>query len=116
MKTALNYFRVPQTKKQHYEEAYQALKDNIKYQMGWVPTDRRIYSLTYISNKQKLTAQVGYYGQIEQNYEVVAILEAAAYIIVTKTKDGQQGPSILVDSKDVIEVQDFAVRAPAKSA
>jgi hypothetical protein len=100
-------FFIPHLRKPKYESAYDEMKAAIKYQMNWTVTNRRIESLTYVSNRRQLTARIGEFGKIESQYEVVAILEAALYIIVTITRHGEPGPSILVNTSDVISVQDF---------
>jgi len=109
-------FFIPHTKKSNYESAYETMKSTIKYQMGGTIAERRIESLTYASGKKKFTAKVGEFGQIEHRYEVVAIMEAALYNIVTKSKTGEAGPTILVDPKDVLEICDFKVKAEKPKA
>lgn len=111
----INFF-IPHTQTRNYEAAYESLKDAVTYQMGWKATDRRIESLTYTSNKKTLTARIGELEQIEHQYEVVAILEAALYVVVTKTKSGLAGPTYLVNTNDVVDIHDFkpkVVRAKA---
>jgi hypothetical protein len=103
-------FHIPHTRRSNYEAAYDAIKSAIKYQMGWSVSDRRIESLTYVSNRKKLTARVGEIGKIEHQFEVSAILEGPLYIVATTTKDGAPGPTILVDTKDVLEIQDFKLK------
>jgi hypothetical protein len=104
-------FSIPHTKKSDYESAYETIKNGIKYQMGWTVSERRIESITYISNRRKLTATVGELGRIEHQHQVAAILEGPLYIIATISKSGLPGPLILVDTKDVLEIEDFKVKA-----
>lgn len=103
-------FYIPHTKKSQTETAYETIKSGIKYQMGWAVSDRRIERLTYISNRHKCAAVVGELGRIEHQYQVAAILEGPLYIIATISRIGQAGPLILVDTKDVLEIQDFTVK------
>ena len=103
-------FHIPHTKRSQYEAAYEDIKSGIKYQMGWAVSSRRIESLTYVSNRRKLTARVGELGRVEHQHQVAAILEGPLYIIVTKAKNGAPGPMVLIDTKDVLEIQDFTVR------
>lgn len=109
----INFF-VPHTQTRDYETSYEALKTAVKYQMGWPVADRRIESLTYTSNKKQLTAKIGEVGEYEHQYFVVAILESAKYIIVTKTQSDLAGPTVLVDTKDVVEIRDFTQPALSK--
>jgi hypothetical protein len=109
-------FFVPHTKRSQYEVAYDAMKAAVKYQMGWSVSDRRIESLTYTSNKKKVTARIGEQGQVEHQCEVAAILEGPLYIIVTIKKSGEQGPTVLVSTQDVIELHDFKLRSEQHKA
>jgi len=104
-------FFIPHIKRHNFESAYESIKSAIKYQMGWNVTDRRIESLSYTSGKRKFTAKVGEFGMIEHRHEVAAIMEAALYLVVTRTKSGEPGPTILVDTKDVIEITNFKAKA-----
>lgn len=109
MKTIQNItFFMPHTKVNDYESAYELAKNAVTYQMRWPITERRIEGLTYLSNKKLVTAKIGETGEYERQFEAVAILESAKYIIVTKTISGRPGPTILVDTKDVVTIKDFA--------
>lgn len=105
---------MPHTKAKDYESVYELAKNAVTYQMGWPVTDRRIEGLTYVSNKKHVTAKIGEAGEYERQYEAVAILESAKYVIVTKTISGHPGPTILVDTKDVVAIEDFASYEPAR--
>ncbi len=105
-------FFIPSTKRHNYESAYESMKAVVKYQMGWTVSERRIESITYANGKKKdLTAKVGEFGLIEHQHEVAAIMEANLYLIITKKKNGETGPTILVDPKEVVEIRDFKPKA-----
>jgi hypothetical protein len=100
-------FFMPHINVNDYEAAYELAKNAVVYQMGWPISERRIEGLTYMSNKQRVTAKIGEPGEYEHQYEAVAILESAKFVIVTKTMSGHPGPTILVDTKDVVIIKDF---------
>lgn len=100
-------FFIPHVKKRDYETNYEAMIAAIKYQLNWPVTPRRISSLTYIHDNKMITAKVGERERLEHTYEIVAIMEASLYIIVTRNAAGEAGPTILVNDKEVAKITDF---------
>ncbi len=102
-------FFVPRVKKADMEIAYQAMIASIVDQFKWTVLPRRIESIKYRRDRKVYTAKVGSMEMQEQYYEVVAIFEASVYIVVTRTAKGEVGPSILVGTDEVMQVNNFKV-------
>jgi hypothetical protein len=100
-------FFVPQAKPSEYEAAYGAIIATLKDQFGWKISDRRIASLHHIHDKREFRTEVGELDPHEHRYQVMAIFESNAYIVFTKTPDGFNGTTILVDKTEVLAASDF---------
>ena len=100
-------FFVPQTQRQNYEKAYRTIVDLVKKQMRMPVTERRIYSLRYVQDKKTWVAAVGQPEPQEGRYEILAILEAKPHVVYTRTKNGGEGVTILINNDDITEVVDF---------
>jgi hypothetical protein len=75
--------------------------------LGWTPTDRRIYSLSYRHNGREWAATVGKplpsLGEI-----VVAILETeTCFLVCTENRGVVRGQPVLVGRPSAISVTDF---------
>lgn len=98
---------MPQAEKGNTEANYQAIVAQIKDQLGWKLTERRIFSLHYLHDKKEFTVQVGELVPREHRFQVVAIFESNAYVVFTRTPEGYSGTTILVDKNEVIAAVDF---------
>ncbi len=100
-------FFVPQAKRGDFEAVYQGIIAQVKDQLGWKISDRRIYSLRHLHDKREFLTEVGELEPHEHRYQVMAILESNAYIVFTRTTDGHSGTTILVDKTEALAVTDF---------
>ena len=98
---------MPQADKGNTEATYQAIVAQVKDQLGWKLSERRIYSLHYLHDKKEYTVQVGELVPREHRFQVLAIFESNAYVVFTRTPDGYSGTTILVDKNEALGVVDF---------
>jgi hypothetical protein len=104
--TPVDFF-IPRVKKSEQAAAYEAMIAAIKYQFNWRVNERRVMSMTYLHDRRTVVARVGEREQFEHHFEIVAIFEAAMYLVVTRLPNGNPGPTILVNNAEVTEVVDF---------
>jgi hypothetical protein len=100
-------FFVPQTEASEYETAYQGILRAVKDQMRMPITERRIFSISYVHDKKKFHADVGGLDPQQGRYEVLAILESKPHVIFTRAENGDPGLTMLVNSDEITDVEDF---------
>ncbi len=101
-------FFVPGATTSSYEAAYQGILASVKDQLRIPIAGRRIYNIKYIHDKKRCRAEVGGLDPQQGRYQVVAIFESKPHIIFTRAEDGGQGLTILVNSDEITEIEDFA--------
>ncbi len=105
-KTGLAFF-VPQTKAGQAEAVYNDLAAQVKSQLRWAITERRIFSLAYTHDKKARSIAVGQQERQEHHYEVAAIFESNVFVAVTRGPKGGLGVMMLINKDEVTSVVDF---------
>lgn len=103
----MNFF-IPQTKVEAAEALYASMADQLKDQMRWPITPRRIFALKYTHDKKVCTAKVGQTAGQGDRYIVMAIFESTHYIVFTHGLTGGVGTTILVNKDEITAIEDFA--------
>ena len=87
------------------EQMYSKITKSAKGSFAHSPSERRIFSITFVENDQTITAEV---GKITVNQEtVVAILDIGNYLICTPSYGVMRGIPAIVGRDEVISFTDF---------
>lgn len=100
-------FYVPHAKRGHGADRREEIAKVIHDQLKIAMTPRRIQSIEYTHDKKKYRLEVGKPENQEHRYEVVAIFESKPFIVATRAKSGENGPTILVNADEITKIVDF---------
>lgn len=100
-------FFVPQSARREYQETYEGIRKSVKEQLRVQIAERKIFSIDYVHDKKKWRAEVGQLDPQQGRYEVIAIFQSKPHIVFTRAVDGANGLTILVNSDEITEVEDF---------
>jgi hypothetical protein len=100
-------FFIPGIPTQQAETTYRSLYDTAKEQLRTPITEKRIFSLRYIHDKRPVSVVVGESHPHHPRYLILAILESQPHIVMTQSKDGKHGPTIMVANTEITDVVEF---------
>ncbi len=100
-------FFIPHVKDpQQAENILDGIKKFAQENLKWQPTNRRIFSISYRSEGKDHYAEVGK-KDFETNEEIIAILEANAFLVCTFNNGVKKGMPILIGKDEVTNIVDF---------
>ena len=100
-------FFVPQSARREYQTTYDEIRKSVKEQLRVQIAERKIFSIDYVHDKKPWRAEVGQLDPQQGRYEVIAIFQSKPHIVFTRSPNGASGLTILVNSDEITEVEDF---------